>query len=137
MSYCTAINCIDGRIQIPVIRYLQERLNVLYVDVVSETGPVCILSDPSDSESRRSIVRRVRTSFEAHASTAIAVVAHTDCAGNPATDEHQRRELALSADSIAATFPETPVLGLWVNDRWSVEEICNCGPAVRADQPDA
>ena len=39
MSFCTAINCMDGRVQLPVIRFLQERFKVDYVDVISEPGP--------------------------------------------------------------------------------------------------
>ncbi|MBC8450910.1 MAG: hypothetical protein ISS31_09125 [Kiritimatiellae bacterium] len=125
MSFCTAINCIDGRVQLPVIRYLQERWGTLYVDVVSEAGPVRSLSDSADSEARRSILRRVGTSIEAHRSRGVAVVAHADCAGNPVDDEQQRRELALSVDYIAESFPETPVLGLWVDAQSSVAEVCS------------
>lgn len=52
MSFCTAVNCIDGRVQLPVIRYLQERYGVLYVDVVSESGPVHSLAEPADRRRR-------------------------------------------------------------------------------------
>ncbi|MCK4511962.1 hypothetical protein KAW64_09495 [bacterium] len=137
MSFCTVVNCIDGRVQLPVIRYLQERLGVLYVDVVSEAGPVRCLADSADSEAKRSILRRVGISIEAHRSRVIAVVAHADCAGNPVDEEQQRRELGLSVDYIAENFPETSVLGLWVNAEWSVAEACARGPAVRVSVQDA
>jgi len=39
MEFCTAINCMDGRVQIPVISFLEERFNARYVDVISEPGP--------------------------------------------------------------------------------------------------
>ena len=48
MEFCTAINCMDGRVQIPVITYLKERFKADYVDVVSEPGPNRILAEGSD-----------------------------------------------------------------------------------------
>ena len=36
MRFCTAINCMDGRVQPPVIRHLQGRFNA---EVGSITGP--------------------------------------------------------------------------------------------------
>ena len=32
MKFCTAVTCMDGRIQLPVIAYLQKRFNAEYVD---------------------------------------------------------------------------------------------------------
>ena len=137
MSFCTAINCIDGRVQMPVIRYLQDRLGVLYVDAVSEAGPARVLSPPADSEEKTSILRRVGISAAAHESRVIAVVAHADCAGNPASEERQLREIALSVEGVAERFPESLVLGLWVDAEWSVVEICRRGPAVERGAKDA
>ncbi len=39
MSFCTAINCMDGRTQLPVIEFLKNKLSVEYVDTVTEPGP--------------------------------------------------------------------------------------------------
>ena len=44
MSFCTVISCIDGRVQLPVITYLQNRFGVKFVDNVTEAGPVGVLS---------------------------------------------------------------------------------------------
>ena len=115
MSFCTAINCIDGRVQLPVVKYLQERLGVQYVDMVTEAGPVRYLAGPEDSGAKASILRRVGMSVEAHGSTVVAVVAHADCAGNPADREHQIRELDLSVKCVAERFPGVAVLGLWID----------------------
>jgi len=130
VTFCTAVNCIDGRVQLPVIRYLQERLHVRYVDVVTEAGPVCFLADTVDSEARKSILRRVGMSVTTHGSTVVAVVAHADCAGNPEGKEHQIRQLVASAECIAESFPEAAVLGLWVDAEWTVREVCTRGAAV-------
>ena len=38
MCFCTAVNCMDGRVQLPVTSYLQERFNVEHVDSITEPG---------------------------------------------------------------------------------------------------
>jgi len=39
MIFCTAVNCMDGRVQLPVINYLKERFSANYVDMITEPGP--------------------------------------------------------------------------------------------------
>ena len=129
MSFCTAVNCIDGRVQLPVIRFLQERFGVLYVDLVTEPGPVRSLAGPADAETKRSILRRVAMSIDAHESGVVAVVAHAGCAGNPTDDEQQRLQLAESAGYLAENIPGVSIVGLWVDERWSVSPTCSLGPA--------
>lgn len=48
MSFCTAINCMDGRVQLPVINFLMRRFSVEYVDSVTDAGPVKILAEHTD-----------------------------------------------------------------------------------------
>jgi len=136
VSFCTAVNCIDGRVQIPVIRYLQERFGVRYVDLVTEPGPGRSLSGPADPEIKRSILRRVGVSVDTHGSRLIAVVAHADCAGDPADPEEQRRQLAASADHLAGSFPSASILGLWVCERGVVHPTCSRWPAGEAGGED-
>lgn len=121
MSFCTAINCMDGRTQLPVIGYLQERFGVEYVDAVTEPGPVGILSSQPDSDAAQSIYRRVDISINAHQSVGIAVVAHHDCAGNPVPEEEQKKQLQASVRVLADRYPQMEVIALWVGDTWTVE----------------
>ena len=93
LTFCTAINCLDGRAQLPVISYLTRRFGVEFVDVVSEAGPAGILARNSESQGSRSIFRRIDISIEAHQSRAIAIVAHHDCAGNTEPETEQIKEL--------------------------------------------
>ena len=121
MSFCTAINCMDGRVQLPVIAYLQERFGVEYVDAVTEPGPVGILSSQPDSAAAQSIFRRVDVSIRAHQSRGIAVVAHHDCAGNPVPEEQQKKQLQASVRLLADRYPNMEVIALWLGDTWSVQ----------------
>ena len=34
ITFATAINCMDGRVQIPVIEYLKKEFKVDYVDMI-------------------------------------------------------------------------------------------------------
>ncbi len=74
--FCTVVNCMDGRVQLPVIRYLQNRFAVDYVDSVTEAGPNLLLARRRDADAVASILRRVRLSVERHGSVAINLVGH-------------------------------------------------------------
>ncbi len=129
MPFCTAVNCIDGRVQLPVISYLKDRFNVSYVDIVSEAGPNRFLSEQRDSEATKSILRRVDISIKAHKSKGVAIVAHYDCAGNPVNEEKQHDQLRAAVEYLGERYPHLDVIGLWVNDAWSVNEICSIKPS--------
>ncbi|MCD4690606.1 hypothetical protein K8S17_04015 [bacterium] len=136
MSFVTAVNCMDGRVQLPVIHYLQERFGVPYVDVISEAGPVRVLAADGDSEEKTSILRRVGVSVNVHGSKLIAVIAHVDCGGNPAADDEQKEELSKSVHLLSESFPGTCVLGLWLEADWSVDELLRAGaePPEKCDE---
>jgi len=115
MSFCTAINCMDGRVQLPVIRYLQDYFKVRYVDMITEPGPVRILAQPHDSEIIASIERRIDISVSKHHSQGIAVIAHEDCAGNPVSDEDQKKQISLAIEYLRKKYPQLTTIGLWVD----------------------
>jgi hypothetical protein len=123
-SFCTAVNCMDGRVQLPVIDYLRRRFSVEYVDSVTEPGPVLILAQKNDTEQARSILRRVDISINKHKSSAIAIAAHFDCAGNSAEESVQRNQLARAAQFLSSRYPGADILGLWVDSSWQVHEVC-------------
>ena len=123
MSFSTVINCIDGRVQLPVTAYLQNRLGVDYIDVVTEAGPVGLLSQRPDSGDANSIFRRVEVSIEAHSSQEVVIVAHHDCAGNPVTDFEQRQQLKVCLEILAKRYPPMELLGLWLDQNWTVHEF--------------
>jgi hypothetical protein len=123
VGFCTAVNCMDGRVQLPVIHYLKDRFGVEFVDTVSEPGPNAILALGADRSAVESILRRVRISVERHKSAGIAVVGHFDCAGNPAERAEQTRQTLAAVRYLAEMFPGVPVVGLWVNQAWEVSEV--------------
>lgn len=122
-SFCTAINCMDGRVQTPVNTFLRRRFGVEYVDEITEPGPNCILARGEDPVCTESILRRVRISVERHGSTGIAVVGHHDCAGNPAPKDEQIAQIRTAVTLLQDRFPGAEVIGLWVDEHWVAAEV--------------
>lgn len=121
-TFAGAINCMDGRTQEPVIRYLKEKLGVDYVDAITEPGPIKLLAENTDPRVE-SIKTRCDISLHTHHSVALAVVAHYDCAGNPVDKATQMVQLAKSIQLLRSWYPDTTFYGLWVDDKWTVTEV--------------
>lgn len=122
--FATAINCIDGRTQEPVISYIKETFEVDFVDMITEAGPNKILSDGEDKELIDSIKRRAEISVYKHSSKIIAVVGHYDCAGNPVAEKDQKRHLFGAISRIEGwNLPIKSVVGLWLDKDFNVSII--------------
>ncbi|MCJ7679565.1 MAG: hypothetical protein MUP70_02470 [Candidatus Aminicenantes bacterium] len=121
--FATAINCMDGSVQIPVIEYLKTRYDVDYVDRVTEPGPVLALSQNIDSAIVESIKTRIEISVFKHHSKFIAVVGHHDCAGNPVDKETQLKQIHAAVKTVGAWKYDAQIIGLWVDDSWTVVEV--------------
>ncbi|MHC4835530.1 MAG: carbonic anhydrase [Planctomycetota bacterium] len=123
MSFCTAINCMDGRVQLPVIKFLQDRFGAEYVDSVTEAGPVRYFAGCDDKATLQSILTRVEISVGQHGSSCIAACSHAGCAGNPADDATQQQQLGEAVTFIKDNYPKTEVIGLWIDSDWQVHEM--------------
>lgn len=129
MKFATAINCMDGRTQLPVIAYLKEKCKVDCVDMVTEAGPVRILADSADRALVGSIKHRIEISVERHCSRYIAVAGHSDCAGNPVSEEVQIGQILKSIKTVKSWNFKANVLGLWIDENWAVHEVKEKRPA--------
>ncbi|KAA3610356.1 MAG: hypothetical protein D8M58_05935 [Calditrichaeota bacterium] len=123
MSFCTAITCMDGRIQQPVFVYLQNYFNVDYVDTITEPGPNKVLAERNNLATVRSIIKRSDISLNVHQSKGIAVVGHHDCAGNPVAKEKQVEQIKDSISFLQQTYSKIDIIGLWVDNNWDVTLI--------------
>lgn len=122
-KFATAVNCMDGRIQLPVIEYLKNRYGVDHVDSVTEPGPIKILTEGTNVAALESIKHRIDVSVNKHGSRSIALVGHHNCAGNPVKREFQEVQLKKSLATVKAWGFDAEIICLYVNARWVVEEI--------------
>lgn len=110
----------DGRVQLPVIEYLKQEFNVDYVDSITEPGPVRILAEERNSALAKSILDRIEISVNKHKSVGVAVVAHYDCAGNPADETTQKKQLVSAVELLKDNYASMPIVGLWLDSNWTV-----------------
>ncbi len=123
MCFCTVINCMDGRVQLPVITYLKQRFNVDHVDSITEPGPNLILAEQNNYFLVQSIIDRLKISIERHKSVGVAIVGHHDCAGNPSPKEEQIVQIQKAMVFLRQQIGDTKVIGLWVDQNWVVNEL--------------
>lgn len=123
MKYCTAVNCMDGRVQRSVLEYMMDRFDTPCVDTITAPGPNGILSRQEDEHAMQSILKCLDVSVNKHDTVGIAVVGHYDCAGNPGNEDYQNTDTRGAVRFLRAKYPERNVIGVYVNDAWQVEEI--------------
>ena len=123
-KFACAVNCMDGRVQDAVKKYMQENYSVDYVDMVTEPGPNKILAENTDKAVIENIKKRVEVSTHHHGSRAIAIVGHFGCAGNPTEKDEQIVHLKKAEETLKSLgFTEEIVL-LWVDGDWiTVEKV--------------
>jgi hypothetical protein len=129
MSFGTVINCIDGRVQIPVLEYLRTHFSQEYFDACDDAGPLKTLTDRKDRCRLNSLKEQIRVSLEVHGSRLIAVVGHHDSAGNPLPGEEQEVQICRALKYLRAAFgKDIMYLGLYVDDQWMVREVHRLEP---------
>ncbi|MBN2430934.1 MAG: hypothetical protein JXQ27_05635 [Acidobacteria bacterium] len=122
-TFGTAINCMDGRVQLPLIHWMKERYGVDYVDKVTEPGPNRIVATRTPAELFQSILNRVTISLEKHGSHRIVIAGHHDCAGNPAPYGEQFQQLKDSVNVLTDRFPGVEVVAVWIDQEGTVRPI--------------
>jgi hypothetical protein len=122
-SFATAINCMDGRVQMPANEWIKERFSVDYIDAITEPGPNKILADNKDSATVNSIKQRVAISVNKHGSKYIFVLGHHDCAGNPADKASQLAHINAAIQTVNSWGFPVQAIGLWIDENWRVNEV--------------
>jgi carbonic anhydrase len=111
----------DGRPQRKVADYLNNTFGVRNLDTITTAGMVRHLA--TDTTQTPMLLDNLDISVQEHGSRQIAVVAHYDCWGNPASDREQKEQVVTAMARIAGLYPETEVVGLWLDRHWIVERI--------------
>ncbi len=123
MTFATAINCMDGRVQMPVLQHIKSKYSVDFVDTITLPGPNKVLAEGEDISVLDSVKKCLEISLTRHHSNLIAICGHHDCAGNPSPREIQIQHIKEAISRIQSWNPGVPVIGLWVNQNGEVEEV--------------
>jgi len=116
----TCLNCMDGRVQWPVLRWIRDRYGIDCVDVITEAGMDGVLASQENIDE---IIRSIDISVRINKSDRIFIVGHHDCRGNPADDQTHHAHILKSVRRVKARWPELDITGLWVNNGWEVEVL--------------
>ena len=122
-KFATAVNCMDGRVQEPVIRFMKKKFGVHYVDMITEPGPDKILADNKEKYKIGSIRQRLEISVRQHGSRIILMAGHEHCAGNPVDKMTHIAQILNSAATIRNWFPEVEIIPVWIGEDWEVEPL--------------
>ena len=114
----TCLNCMDGRVQLPVLTWIKANYPVDFVDVITEAGMDGVLANQKDISE---ILRSIQVSVHLNKSTRLFVVGHFDCRGNPVDESRHRNQITDAVKRLRPLWPAQEVHGLWVNNQWQVE----------------
>lgn len=122
-KFGTAINCMDGRVQLPVINWLKEKYSLDFVDSITEPGPDKMLTQGNMAQVE-SIKSRILISVNAHGSETIFIAAHHDCAGNPVSREEHIKQIKECIKILSSwNLPVKKIIGAWINENWTIETV--------------
>ena len=116
----TCLNCMDGRVQLPVLTWIKANYPVDFVDVITEAGMDGVLAGQEDISE---ILRSVKISVHLNQSTRLFIVGHYDCRGNPVDEKDHRKQITGAVKRLRPLWPAQEVVGLWVNHQWQVELV--------------
>lgn len=118
-KFGTLINCIDGRTQLPAIRWIKENYSLDFVDNITEPGPDKLVSE----EKIELLKPKIDISIKLHGSNLVVVSGHHGCAGNPISKEEHLSQIRKSIAVIKSLKLPVEVIGIWINDKWEVETV--------------
>jgi carbonic anhydrase len=107
--FAVAVTCIDGRIQDAVRAQLRDRCGVEFVDAVTVPGADSALAEEATDVT--ATVAAVEVSLQAHDSSCVVVVGHTDCAANPVDTVTHEAQVAAAVRRLRRRLPEALVKG--------------------------
>ena len=114
----------DGRIQLPIIHWMQENHKVSYVDTITEPGVDKLFSVMKKTQEIKS---KVLISVNKHGSKLIIISGHHDFAGNPVSKKEHIAQIKKAVSVIRSWKIPVKVIGAWINEDWELEIVENHG----------
>jgi len=115
-EFVTVVGCMDGRAIHALYWYFRLGYGVRFTDMITRPGVVGIVWNIEKFKKLFiEILERVAVSMLKHRSRLVAIVGHSDCAGNKVSDVKQKMQTIELAQKVQECLPEgTKVLALWV-----------------------
>ena len=120
-KFGTCLNCMDGRVQLPVIKWIQKENGLDYIDMITEAGIDGVLVQGNVDITN--IIEKIQISLDKHGSEMIFIVGHFDCAGNQVNEETHRKHIREAVERLKSMMSSCKIIGLWVSKEWMVEKI--------------
>lgn len=122
-KFGTVINCMDGRVQNCVNKFVQDNHHIDFLDTITLAGPAKILSENKKEKLINGLKHRIDISINVHHSDFIAVVGHFDCAAIKFDDEIQKELVKDAAKKLKEWYPEIKIVPLWIDSDLSVTQL--------------
>lgn len=116
-TFFTNVGCMDGRVQKAVNKYGSLVFGAEYADTVTKAGLDGLLAREDIEENvLESIRQMILVSVEKHHSYGIIVHGHSECAGNPVSDEQHIKDIKKSVERIKEMVgsAEVSVKGIYI-----------------------
>jgi len=120
-QFVTCLNCMDGRVQQPVIDWLKKNYFAEHIDMITEAGMNGFLANTDDWPP--DLQRKINISLKLHGSELIFIVGHHDCGGHPVDEITHRKHTLIAVDKVKMLYPDCKVYGLWICDKFEIEKI--------------
>lgn len=120
-KFVTCLNCIDGRVQLPVINWIITNYDVKYVDMITAPGIDGLMADMGTNI--KDILEKISISKNVHLTNQLFIVGHHDCLANPVKDETHNQQIIDSVDRIKESYSTCNIIGLWVDSKFNVQVV--------------
>ena len=130
-TFATAINCIDGRAQIPIIEYLKTRHEADYVDMINAPGINGLIAHDRDAARIEAIRNDLRISLGRPGRSFVAVCAHDDCLGNPVDEAQHKDDVRTALARLKEWHPRVEMISVEYSSPEFKQDIENSDRAYR------
>jgi reverse gyrase len=113
----------DGRVQLPVIKWIIENYEVEYVDMITSPGMDGVLADKKINID--DILEKINVSKKVHSTEHIFIVGHHNCLANPVNALTHKTHINEAVNRIKELNSSSNVIGLWVNNKSMMQIIAN------------
>jgi len=124
-KFATAINCMDGRVQLSVAEFIRKKFSVDFVDMITLPGPDRILAEGREKPLIEFINRCLEISLFRHNSEVVAISGHYECGGNPVDEATHIRDIIKAMETITSWSLKVKIIGLGVDENWRVNLIAS------------